>query len=66
VYWLALALTTRLENPGNLDPISKFIQVQHALAAIASRVFSVGNIVGCGHLIPEIATSSQTGDGQNE
>jgi hypothetical protein len=26
----------------------------------------VGNIVGCAHVIPEIATSSKTGDGRNE
>jgi hypothetical protein len=36
------------------------------MAAIALQVFSVGNVVGCTHVFPEIATSSQTGDGQNE
>jgi hypothetical protein len=65
-YWLALALTTMPENSGNLDPISKFVQVRKAQAAVALQVFRVGNIVGCAHLIPEIATSSKTGDGRNE
>jgi hypothetical protein len=54
VYWLALALTTTPENYGDLDPISKFVQVRKAPAAVALQVFSVGNIVGCAHVIPEI------------
>jgi len=65
-YWLALAFTTIPENSANLDSASKFVQVRKALAAVALRVFSVGNIVGCAHVIPEIATGSKTGDGQNE
>jgi hypothetical protein len=65
-YWLALALTTMPENSGNLDPVSKFVQVRKAPAAVALPVFSVGNIIGCAHVIPEIATSSKTGDGRNE
>jgi len=65
-YWLALALTTIPQNSGNLDPISKFVQVRNALAAVVLQVFSVGNIVGCTHVIPEIATSSKIGDGRNE
>jgi len=65
-YWLALALTTIPENSGNLDPVSKFVQVRKAPAAVALQVFSVGNIVGCTHVIPQIATSSKTGDGRNE
>jgi len=66
-YWLALALITIPENSGTLDPVSKFVQVSKALAAIGLQVFSVGNIVGCAHVIPEIANSSnKTGDGQNE
>jgi len=65
-YWLALVLTTIPENSGNLNPVSKFIQVRKAPAAVALPVFSVGNIVGCVHIIPEIATSSKTGDGRNE
>jgi len=65
-YWLALALTTIPENSGNLDPILKFVKVRKAPAAVALQDFSVGNIVGCAHVIPEIATSSKTGDGQNE
>ena len=65
-YWLALALTAIPENSGNFDPVSKFVQVRKALAAVALQVFSLGNIVGCGHVIAEIATSSKTGDGRNE
>jgi len=65
-YWLALALTTIPENSGNMDPVSKFVQVRKAPAAVALQVFSVGNIVSCAHVIPEIATSSKTGDGRNE
>jgi len=65
-YWLALALTTIPENSGNLDPVSKFEQVRKAPAAVALQVFSVGNIVGSAHVIPEIAASSKTGDGRNE
>jgi hypothetical protein len=65
-YWLALALTTIPENSGNLDPVLKFVQVRKALAAVALQVVGVENLVGCGHVIPEIATSSKTGDGQNE
>jgi len=65
-YWLALALTTIPENLGNLDPVSKFVQVRKAPAAVALEVFSVGNIVGRAHVIPEIATSSKTGDRWNE
>jgi len=34
-YWLALALTTILDDSGNFDPISKFVQVRKAPAAIA-------------------------------
>jgi len=66
LYWLSLALTTIPENSGNLDPVSKFVQVRKALAAIAFKVFSMGNIIGCAHIVPEIATSSKTGDRQNE
>jgi len=65
-YWLALALTTIPENTGNLDPVSQFVQVRKAPAAIALLVFSVGNIVSGERIIREIATSSKTVDGQNE
>jgi hypothetical protein len=64
--WLALALTSILENSGNLDPVSKFVQVRKAPAAIALQVFGVGNITSCTHIIPAIATSSETGDGRNK
>jgi len=65
-YWLALALTTIPETSGNLDLVSKFVQLRKAPAAVALQVLSVGDIVGCTHIIPEIATSSKTGDGRNE
>jgi len=65
-YWLTMALTTIPGNSGNLDPVSKFVQVRKAPAAVALRVVSVGNIVGCTHVIPEIATSTKTGDGRND
>jgi len=65
-YGLSLALTTIPENSGNLDPVSNFVQVRQTLAAVAVQVFCVGNIVSCAHIIPQIATSSQTGDRGNE
>ena len=65
-YWLALALTTIGENSGNLDPISICVQVRKPLAAIALQVLTVGNNVGCGNVITEIATNNKTGDAQNE
>jgi len=64
-YRLALALTTIPGNSGNFDPVSKFVQVRKAPAAVALQVFSVGNIVGCAHVIPKIATGSKTRDGRN-
>jgi len=65
-YWWALALTTIPDNSGNLDPVSQFVQVRKTPAAVAWRVFSVGIIVGCAHVIAEIASSSKTGDGRNK
>jgi hypothetical protein len=65
-YWLALALTSIPENSGNLDPESEFVQVVKAPVAIALQVLRVGNIVSCAHVIPEIATSSKTGDGRKK
>jgi hypothetical protein len=49
-----------------LDPISQFVHLRNAPAAAALQVFSVGNIIGWAHVIPEIATASKTGDGWNE
>jgi hypothetical protein len=40
--------------------------VRKAPAAVALQVFSMGNIVGCVHIIPEIATSNKTGAEQHE
>jgi hypothetical protein len=54
------------ENMGNFNPVSKFEKVRQAPAAVALQVFRVGNIVGCTHVIPEISTSSKTGDSWNE
>jgi len=65
-YWLALPLTTIPENSGNLDPVLQFVQVRKPPAAVALQVSSVGHIVGCAQVIPEIATSSKSGDGRNE
>jgi hypothetical protein len=48
-FWLAVALTTIPENSGNLDPVSKFVQVRKTPVAVAFQVFSMGNIVGCTH-----------------
>jgi len=65
-YWLALALSTRHEISGNLDPVSKFVQVRIPLATVTWQECSVGTIVGCTQVIPGIATSRKTADGQNE
>jgi hypothetical protein len=64
-YRLALALTMIPQNLGNLDPIMQFVQARKSLAAVALQVFSVENIVGCAHGIPETAASVKTRDGQN-
>jgi len=63
--WLALALTKIPENSGNLDPITKFVQVWKAPAALAFQVVSMGNLVSYTHVIPEIATSGKLGDWRN-
>jgi len=65
-YSLALAITTIPENSCKLDPNSKFVQVWEAPAAGALQVFSVGNIFGGAHVIPEIAIISNTGNRRNE
>jgi hypothetical protein len=65
-YWLALALTTTPENLGHMDSVLKFVQVRKAPAAVALHVFSVGIIVSCTHVSPEIGAGSKTGDGWNE
>jgi hypothetical protein len=65
-YSFPLALTTIPESSCNLDPVSKFVPVGNAPAAIAFQILSVGNIVGCAHIFPEIATSSKTGDRPHE
>jgi hypothetical protein len=59
-------LTTIPENLGNLDPVTKFVQLGKAPAAVALQVFCVGNIVGCTDVIAAIPTGSKTGDGRNE
>jgi len=40
-YWLGLALTSIPENWGNLEPVSKFVHVRKAPAAVALQVFSM-------------------------
>jgi hypothetical protein len=65
-YWIGMALTTIPENSGNLDPVSKFVQMRQAPAAVTLQVLRVGNIVGWAHIIPEIATSTKIGDGRKE
>jgi hypothetical protein len=65
-YWLALVQTTIPVNSDNLDLISKFVQVRKSHVAVALQGFGVGNIVGCTHGIPGIATSSKSGAGKNE
>jgi hypothetical protein len=57
-YCSAGALTKIPENSGNVDPVSKFIQVRKAPATVAFQVSRMGYIVGCAHVIPEIANSS--------
>jgi hypothetical protein len=63
---LALAFTIIPENCGNLDPISKFVKVKKALAAIGLQVVTVQNSIRCAYELRDIATSIKTGDGQNE
>jgi hypothetical protein len=64
--WLALALTMISENSGNLNPVSKLVQVTGVPAAIALQVSSIGNIISCVYIIPEIAISSRNEDRQTE
>jgi hypothetical protein len=59
---LALALTIIPDNSDTSDPVSKFVQVRLAPAAVALQLSIVENIVGYTHVIPEIGNSSITGD----
>ena len=61
-----MALTRIPENSGIMDLVSKFVQVRKAPAAFALKVFSMGNIIGSVHVIPEIASISKTADRWNE
>ena len=54
------------ENSSNLDCVSKFVLVSKPPSTVALQVFGVGIFIGCAHVFREIATSSKTGDGQNE
>jgi len=65
-YLLALAFTTIPENSCNLVPGWKFVQVRNVPAVVDLEGFSMGNIVGCTHVVLERATSWKTGDGRNE
>jgi hypothetical protein len=40
--------------------------VRKGPAAVDLQIFGVENIVGCAHVIPEIATSCKTADRQNK
>jgi len=64
-YWLAWHSPQYLITRVTFIP-SRILQVRKSLAAIALQVCSMGSIFCCAHIIPEIATSSKTGDGQNE
>jgi len=59
-----VALATIPENSDNLNPIWKFVCLRNAPATITLLVVSGGNIYGCEHIGPEIATCSNTGDGR--
>jgi len=63
---LSLAFTTIHQTWGDFDPVLKFVQVRIPPAAIALQDSSMGNIVSCVYIIPDIATRSETGDGRNE
>jgi len=64
-HWLSMALTTIPENLGTLDPVSQCEHVSRAPVAVTLQVVTVGNIIGCVHIIPEIARSTKTGDRRN-
>jgi hypothetical protein len=65
-YWLALALPRIPENSGNLDLVWKFEPVRNAPTAVTWHFVIMGNTINCMHVIPKIASSSKTADGQNE
>jgi hypothetical protein len=65
-YWLALELTIIPENPHNLDPVLKFVQVRIAPVSFALEAVIEGNVIICVHVIPEIATYSKTTECRNE
>jgi hypothetical protein len=63
------AMNYRPKNSFSMSYASRkviFPGVRKAPSAVTLQVFSVGNIVGCAHIIPAIATSSETGDRGNE
>jgi hypothetical protein len=59
-HWIALALTTIPENPGNLDPVSKFSQVRLAPPATIYKIFTAENIIGCARVISERGVLDQS------
>jgi len=65
-FCIALALTSIPENSGIIDPVWKYVQVRNAPASITLQVFSVEIIIGSAYVIPQIATSSKTGNGWNK
>ena len=53
-HWMTFARKTIAENSGKLDPVSQFAQVKAPSTSGATyQVFTVGNVVGCPHVIPE-------------
>jgi hypothetical protein len=61
-----LAVTRLPENTGNLDPVSKFVEVRKDEAAVALQVFSVGNIVAYAHVNAEIFNTGRSTLGPNQ
>ena len=49
-HWVVFARTTVADNSGKLDPVSQFAPSNRGATY---QVFSVGNILGCAHVMPE-------------
>jgi hypothetical protein len=46
------------EKSGNFESVAKCVHVRYALAPVELQAFRMGKIVGCAHLIPQIATGN--------
>jgi len=64
-YWLAIILTTLPENSGNLDPLSKYVQVSTEPLANDLDVWSMQNIVDSKQRCQQIANRKQSADGRD-